>query len=87
MYSSGGKILDKISIQLKNRKTNELLPLTADVISNSLSVKWLTSLNHLLNNQYHLEKNYCFFGFPEGDRHGQIILDQVNASIAATLTA
>jgi hypothetical protein len=83
MYISGGKTLDIIKIELKNRKNNQLMTLFIDVFDNSLATKWLHSLNNLLKNQYHLEKNYCFFGFPDGDRNGQVILDQINASIAA----
>jgi len=54
-----------------------------NVFDNSLSKKWLNALNHLLKNNYHLEKNYCFFGFVEGERNGDVILNQINASIAA----
>jgi len=40
-------------------------------------------LNHLLDNNYHLEKNYCFLGWTNGERNGEYILNQVNQSIAA----
>lgn len=79
----GGKILDRITIELKNRQTQELLPIHINVFDNSLSHKWLAALNDLLRNNYHLEKNYCFFGFVEHARNGQYILDQVNRSIDA----
>lgn len=49
---------------------------------NSLSRKWLAALNELLKNNYHLEKNYCFFGFADGPRNGTFLLDQINTSIA-----
>jgi hypothetical protein len=35
----------------------------------------------LLVNNYHLEKNYCFFGFADGPRNGPFILEQINYSI------
>ena len=54
-----------------------------NVYDNSLSRKWLSALNHLLNNQYHLEKNYCFLGWTNSERNGDYILQQVNQSIAA----
>lgn len=76
-------MLEQIKMILRNYKTGDKLPVYIDVYENSLSEKWLASLNHLLNNNYHLEKNYCFFGFAESDRNGQLILDQVNKSIAA----
>jgi len=80
---SGGKVLDKVTIELRDRSTGNLLPVIIDVYDNSLSRKWLAALNTLLADNYHLEKNYCFFGFAEHARNGQYILDQVNRSIAA----
>jgi hypothetical protein len=80
---SGGKILDKIEIDLKNRSNNTLLKIYIDIFDNSLSRKWLLALDHLLENNYHLEKNYCFFGFVDSTRNGSYILDQVNRSIDA----
>jgi hypothetical protein len=79
----GGKILDRITIQLRDRSTHELFSVYINVFDNSLSRKWLTSLNDLLRNNYHLEKNYCFFGFVNHKRNGWYILDQVNRSIKA----
>jgi hypothetical protein len=80
---TGGKTLDQIEITLRNYQTRDLLTVYIDVFDNSLSRKWLCALNDLLRNNYHLEKNYCFFGFSNGDRNGPLILDQVNQSIAA----
>lgn len=84
---SGGKILDRISIDLRDRSTGNFLPVTLDIYDNSLSRKWLTSLNDLLRNNYHLEKNYCFFGFVDHGRDGPYILDQINHSISAINSA
>lgn len=75
------QMLETIEIIL--RGPNGLLPVYIDVFDNSLSRKWLTALNELIQNNYHLEKNYCFFGFVNGPRNGQYILNQVNASILA----
>jgi len=79
---TGGKILDKIQINLKNRNTGELYPIYIDVYDTPLSNKWLTHLNQLLQENYHLEKNYCFFGFANGERNGPYIIEQINESIA-----
>jgi len=79
---SGGKILEQIEIDLRTRR-DELLTIYFDVFENSLSHKWLFALNQLLTDGYHLEKNYCFFGFARGERNGAIILDQINKSISA----
>lgn len=80
---TGGKTLDQLEITLRNFHTHELLTVYVDVFDNSLSHKWLAALNDLLRNNYHLEKNYCFFGFVGSDRNGPFLLDQINQSIAA----
>jgi hypothetical protein len=79
----GGTILDKVRIELRDQATGNLLPVMINVYDNSLSRKWLSALNDLLKNNYHLEKNYCFFGFVDHQRNGPYILDQVNRSIEA----
>lgn len=80
---TGGKILDKVCIHLRDRHSNDLRSVTVDVYDNSLSQKWLSALNDILSGLYHLEKNYCFFGFVNHQRNGSYILDQVNQSIEA----
>jgi hypothetical protein len=80
------KILEQIEIDLRSIQ-DTVKTVYIDVYDNSLSQKWLWSLNALLSNDYHLEKNYCFLGFAQGERHGKIILDQVNQSIAAINSA
>jgi len=78
----GMKILEQIEIDLRSRQ-DTVKTVYVNVYDNSLSRKWLGSLNHLLQDNYHLEKNYCFLGFAEGERNGEIILNQVNQSIKA----
>ena len=78
---NGGKTLDQIEIDLRNFESGDLHTLYIDVYDNSLSHKWLRELNHLIENEYHLEKNYCFVGFPDSDRNGWYICDQINAVI------
>jgi hypothetical protein len=73
--------LDVVEIDLGT--PTDVLRVYVNVYDNSLSRKWLAALNDLLTNQYHLEKNYCFFGFADGPRNGPYILDQINHSIAA----
>ena len=79
---SGTKtLLDQIEIQLGT--PNDLITVYVDVYDNSLSRKWLTALNHLIHNNYHLEKNYCFFGFADSARNGNYLIEQINKSIDA----
>lgn len=77
---TGGKKLTEIEIDL--RGDSELLTVFIDVFDNSLSVKWLSALEQLVRDNYHLEKNYCFLGL-NGGRNGEYILEQVNLSVDA----
>jgi hypothetical protein len=74
-------LLDIIEIDLGT--PDDQLTVYIEVYNNSLSHKWLAALNNLLANQYHLEKNYCFFGFPDGPRNGEYLLEQINCTIRA----
>jgi hypothetical protein len=74
-------LLDVVELELGTPE--DLLRVYINVYDNSLSRKWLVALNNLLENNYHLEKNYCFFGFADGPRNGSYILDQINRSIQA----
>jgi hypothetical protein len=76
-------LIDRIEIDLRGTTDLDIITVYIDVADNSLSRKWLLALNELLRNNYHLEKNYCFFGFLESARNGNYILDQVNQSIKA----
>jgi hypothetical protein len=73
--------LDVVELDLGH--SSDLLRVYIEVYDNSLSRKWLSALNSLLEQDYHLEKNYCFFGFADGPRNGAYILDQINLSIQA----
>lgn len=80
--NGGNKLIDQIQINLRN-KHSQLFSVYIDVFDSSLSRKWLAALNNILKDDLHLEKNYCFFGFADGDRNQQVILDQINTSIDA----
>ena len=70
-------------MDLRGATDSDIVTVHIDVADNSLSRKWLTALNELLRNNYHVEKNYCFIGFSDSVRNGTYILDQVNKSINA----
>jgi hypothetical protein len=79
---SGGKqLLDKIEIQLKDRRNNDLHKVYIDAYDSSLGRKWLSALNVLVEDDYHLEKNFCFLGFTEHERSVDYILKSINTSI------
>ena len=68
--------LDQIELDLDD------LTVYITVYDNTLSRKWLSALNDLIRNNNHLEKNYCFLGFPDSERNGAYLIEQINASIA-----
>jgi hypothetical protein len=68
-------LLDVIELDLND------LTVYVNVYDNSLSRKWLSALNTLITNNYHLEKNYCFLGFPDSSRTPDYICNQINHSI------
>ena len=74
-------LLDIVELDLGTPQ--DLLRVYVNVCDNSISRKWSQALNNLLQNNYHLEKNYCFLGFANGPRNGQYLLDQINHSIQA----
>ena len=74
-------LLDVVELDLGT--PDNVLRVYVNVYDNSLSRKWLQALNVLLQNSYHLEKNYCFFGFADGPRNGEYLLKQINHSIQA----
>ena len=75
-------MLNTIEIDLRS-KIDHVLTVYIDVEHNSLSRKWLAALTHLVKNNYHLEKNYCWLGWAEGDRSLRYICRHINQSITA----
>jgi hypothetical protein len=81
MTGTNQLLLDVVELDLG--VPNDVLRVYINVYDNSLSHKWLAALNNLLQNNYHLEKNYCFLGFADGPRSGPYLLEQINLSIQA----
>ena len=74
-------MLDRVEILLRNNM-GFVLPVHFDVYDNSLSRKWLDAFNSILDNNLHLEKNYCFFGFPDSPRDLHHLAYEINQVIA-----
>jgi hypothetical protein len=72
-------LLDCIEIDIGT--PDDLLTVYVNVYDSSLSRKWLAALNTLIEHNYHLEKNYCFFGFPNSPRNAEYMLGQINQAI------
>jgi len=79
-------MLDTIQMDLRSTDNQEL-SVYIDVADNSLSRKWLAALNQLIQNQHHLEKNYCWLGWAESVRDPKYICTQINRSIHAVNSA
>jgi hypothetical protein len=79
-------MLDTIQMDLRSTD-NQVLSVYIDVEDNSLSHKWLAALNQLIQNQNHLEKNYCWLGWAKSERNPEYICTQINRSIHAVNSA
>jgi hypothetical protein len=75
-------LLDSIEIDLRSANGN-VLTVYIDVADNSLSRKWLTALNDIIQRDLHLEKNYCWLGWTESARDAEYLCTQINRSIMA----
>lgn len=64
-------------------EAGDILTVYIDVADNSLSRKWASALRQLVANDYHLEKNYCWFGWTQSKRNAEYICTQINRSIQA----
>ena len=76
-------MLDSIEIDLRS-PDHSILTVYIDVADNSLSRKWLASLNGIIQMGLHLEKNYCWLGWAEGTRNAEFLCTQINRSIMAS---
>lgn len=74
--------LNPIEIDLRS-DSGDILTVYVDVDNNSLSRKWVDALTDIVKNNYHLEKNYCWFGFIESQRNAEYICNAINHSIDA----
>jgi len=79
-------LLDSIEIDLRGAD-DQILTVHIDVADNSLSRKWLTALNDIINHNLHLEKNYCWLGWAESVRNPEFLCTQINRSIHAVNSA
>jgi hypothetical protein len=75
-------LLDSIEIDLRGAD-NTVLTVYIDVEDNSLSRKWLTAVNDIIQTGLHLEKNYCWLGWTESTRTAEYLCTQINRSIQA----
>jgi len=70
-------LLDTVELDLED------LTIYIDVADNSLSRKWLAAVDQVIEQGLHLEKNYCWLGWAQGPRNGELIIGEINRSIQA----
>ena len=75
-------MLDSIEIDLRSAD-NKTLTVYIDIADNSLSRKWLSAVNDVIQRDLHLEKNYCWLGWTESARTAEYLCTQINRSIMA----
>lgn len=77
------KSAERITMTLRDRRHDTQHQVYINVLDNSLSEKWLLALTDVVRQNLHLEKNYCFLGFPNSDRDGDYLCTKINQSINA----
>ena len=77
------KSIERVTITLCDRRHGRKHSIYTDVFDTSLSRRWLDALIDVLQQNLHLEKNYCFLGFPGSQRNGAYLCGQINQSISA----
>jgi len=82
MTRSPREVIETIEMDLGSPAGQDTLTVYIEVWDSSLSRRWLASLNQLLQDQYLLEKNYSWFGFPHSPRNGAFLCGEINAAIA-----
>ena len=75
--------IERIELDLRDRLNQHSITVAMDVLNNSLSTRWVDALADVVKRGLHLEKNYCFLGFPESTRDGDFLCAALNRSIAA----
>lgn len=85
--SGTNKSIERVTLSLRDRSRNATHDIYIDVFDNSLSEKWLQALVEVVRQDLHLEKNYCFMGFPNSQRDGVYLCNQINENIDAINTA
>lgn len=69
-------------IVLRNYKTSETIDYNIIPNDNQLAKDWITALKQdVLQKSLHLEKNYCFHGFPHTQRNLELLCKELNWAV------
>lgn len=71
-----------IEVVLSNPlNANDVLSYWIDLYNNSFTYRWIDALKKNLEQDYHLEKNYCFLGWAKSPRNAQYLCTKINQAI------
>jgi len=72
----------EIKVTLRNPlHHNEQIVYEIEVFDNALARDWVMALKEILLNKKHLEKNYCFLGFPNTARDDEYLCNKLKHSV------
>lgn len=71
---------NQVRVTLSNAK-GEKLPYVITAADNQLANDWLEALDNVLANNLHLNKSFCFLGFPHSSRDLHYLCDIMNKAI------
>lgn len=78
---SGGK-LSRVKVILRNPLNKaEQFDYEIDIADHKLGRDWSNALEEILRNQLHLEKNFCFLGFPTSPRDIAYLCRELNQHV------
>src|SRR5210317_2071625 len=79
-YRIGG--MDSVKVVLRNYQTGETIDYNIVPEDNQMAKDWITALKQdVLQKSLHLEKNYCFHGFPYTQRTLEYLCNELNRHI------
>ena len=74
--------MESVKVVLRNYQTKETIDYTIIPRDNQLAKDWITALKQdVLQKSLHLEKNFCFHGFPYTQRTLGYLCDELNRHI------
>lgn len=81
MFMSGGNQYE-VKVRLRNPLDySDYLDYYIIPDNSKLATDWIQALIHLLKNNYMLEKNFCFMGFPKTSRNLDLLCKELNDAI------
>ena len=74
--------MDSVKVVLRNYQTKETIDYNIIPRDNQLARDWTTALEQdVLQKSLHLEKNFCFHGFPHTQRTLEYLCNELNRHI------